>query len=101
MRPSLALNAFAWIGALTLVALCPGCASNGPPNAVPQNARLVARHGGTDDVVFMAPRDGEVFIYDRTAHKLIYSGRIRQGESVKVDAKNDKIAIDNRVVSED
>jgi hypothetical protein len=80
--------------------LCPGCAAE-RPGSVPEDARRLAKHSGTSSFVFTAPGDGEVFIYDRTQNKLVYSGRVRRGESLEVDAKDDRITLNARVVSEE
>ena len=80
--------------------LCPGCAAE-RPESVPEDARRLAKHSGTSSFVFTAPSDGEVFIYDRTQNKLVYSGRVRRGESLEVNAKDDRITLNARVVSEE
>ena len=42
------------------------------------SAQLVAEDKGTSD--FVAPSDGEVFVEDRSANKLLYSGKIDEGD---------------------
>jgi hypothetical protein len=90
----------ALITLLALYVFCPGCASE-RPKSVPEGARQLGKHSGTSSFVFTAPNDGEVFIYDRSANKIVYSGRVRRGESLQVNAKDDRITLAGRVVSEE
>ena len=72
-----------------------GCAAE-RHKSIPQSARLVA--DGQGDVDFVAPNDGMVYVYDRGAGDLIYSGRILEGERVEVEPMKDRITLNGRTV---
>ena len=71
-----------------------GCAER--HQSIPSSARLVAEDQGRSD--FVAPSDGEVFVEDRSANKLLYSGKMNEGERLRVDPMDDKLTIDGRTV---
>ena len=71
-----------------------GCAER--HNSIPSSARLVAEDQGRSD--FVAPSDGDVFVEDRSANKLLYSGKINEGERLRVDPMDDKLTINGQVV---
>jgi hypothetical protein len=77
--------------------LAVGCASD-RHDAIPQSARLVAEDQGKID--FVAPSDGEVFLEDRTANKLVYSGKMNEGERLSVDAIKNRVLVDGRTVQD-
>lgn len=79
--------------------LSAGC---GPkhPESVPADARSVAKQDGTQPVNFTAPRDGTVYVYDRSEKEMLYSGRVRQGETLELDPRRDKVRLEGRVVME-
>src|SRR5918993_3907604 len=74
-----------------------GCAAE-RPDSVPADARSVAKQSGTNPINFTAPRDGTVYVYDRSANNMLYSGRVRHGETVELDPKRDSIRVDGRTV---
>jgi hypothetical protein len=74
--------------------LAVGCASR--HQAIPPTARLVAENRGKID--FVAPDDGQVFVEDRSAHKLLYSGQIREGQHVNIEPIKDRIEVDGQIV---
>jgi hypothetical protein len=84
----------ALLGSLALV-LVAGCAER--HRDIPSSARLVAEDR-TGKIDFVAPDDGEVFVEDNSANKLLYSGKINRGEHVRVDPVKDKLTINDRVV---
>lgn len=71
-----------------------GCAER--HQAIPSTARLVAEDQGKLD--FVAPSDGEVFVEDDSNNKLLYSGKIEEGERLAVDPMKDRLSIDGRIV---
>jgi hypothetical protein len=79
--------------------LSTGCGSQ-HPESVPADAQSVAKQTGTNAVNFTAPRDGTVYVYDRTQKEMLYSGRVRQGETLELDPKRDKVRLEGRVVME-
>lgn len=84
---------FALLSSLGLL-VAVGC--GGRHEAVPSSARLVAEDKGNID--FIAPGDGFVFIEDENANKLLYRGRMREGERLEVEPVEDRIAINGRTV---
>jgi hypothetical protein len=74
--------------------LAVGCASR--HKAIPESATLVAADQGNID--FVAPGDGRVYVEDRTANKLLYSGQVREGQHLNVQPTKDRIAVDGQMV---
>jgi hypothetical protein len=71
-----------------------GCASSDTrPDGIPLSAQELG--SGREEVIFNAPNDGTVYVVDATRHETIYSGRVKKGDHLKVDAKNDKIFVNN------
>ena len=75
--------------------LAVGCAAERHDD-IPNSARLVAKDQGQVD--FVAPNDGMVYIYDRGAGNMLYSGRIREGERVHVEPRDDRITLNGQTV---
>ena len=86
-------------GALLLVAMMAGCAPE-RPESVPADARSVARQSGSQPVNFTAPSDGTAFVYDRSAQKMVYSGRLKHGETLELDPRRNGVRVDGRQVVE-
>lgn len=55
---------------------------------------------GKESVFFNAPHDGRVYAYDATSGDMIYSGDVKRGQMLKVDAKENKVVLDNTTVTE-
>ena len=55
---------------------------------------------GKETVRYTAPHDGRVYIYDSTSGDMLYNGNVRRGQSVRVDAKENQILVDNQVAVE-
>ena len=55
---------------------------------------------GKESVFYNAPYDGRVYVYDATRDEMIYNGTLKRGQMVKVDAKDNKILIDNQTAVE-
>ena len=82
-----------------LAAVVGGCAPE-RPESVPADAKSVAKQTGSNPLNFTAPDDGTVYIYDRSQQKMVYSGRVREGETLEIDPKRDNIRLEGRVVLE-
>ena len=88
------------------VAVGTGCSSQAPledytearPTGVPSDA--VVSGTGTATLMFTPVTDGRVYIYDRTAEKVLYEGVVRRGEQVQVDSKENRILVAGRVASD-
>lgn len=70
-----------------------GCASD-RPDAVPSDADIVAT--GTKDVKTTAAQDGTVYVYDETADKMVYTGKVERGDTVRVDAKKNRVLFNDK-----
>ena len=86
-------------GVVVVAALAGGCGSK-RPQSVPADARSVAQQSGSHPVNFTAPGDGTIFVYDKSSKKMVYSGRMKQGETLEMEAKRNNIRVDGRVVFE-
>jgi hypothetical protein len=72
-----------------------GCAER--HNAIPSSARLVAEDTASRSD-FVAPSDGDVYVEDKSANKLLYSGKINEGERLQVDPLKDRLTINGQTV---
>ena len=88
------LTAPAVLGAAMLFSL-QGCTTAERPDSVPAHANIISE--GHETVATEAPHDGMVYITDSTDNKLVYSSHVAQGDNVQVNAKDDKILINDRV----
>ena len=75
-----------------------GCSSEPKAEQVPATATMSVQ--GDQDLTFTAPHDGEVYVYDASARKLLYSGHIEKGQHLSIDPDKDKIMVDNRLALE-
>jgi hypothetical protein len=76
--------------------LAVGCASQ--HEAIPPSASLMAENQGRVD--FTAPSDGHVYLEDRSANKLVYSGKLNHGERLTVEPNKDRVMVDGRTVQD-
>jgi hypothetical protein len=73
-----------------------GCADR--PMSVPASATLMTE--GSNRASFRATDHGRVYITDDTDKKILYQGEVDKGEMVEVNAKDDRIMVGGRTVSE-
>ena len=96
------MNAFrhfaAPVAAICLGAGLIGCSSEPKAEQVPPGASMSVQ--GDQDLSYKAPRDGEVYVYDASARKLLYSGHIEKGQVLSIDPDKDKIMIDSKLALE-
>ena len=85
--------------AMVLVAALAGCAPE-RPESVPADAQSVARQSGSNPINFTAPDDGNAFVFDRSTQKMVYSGRLKRGETLELDPRRDGVRVDGRKVVE-
>ena len=71
------------LGSVGLCLLAAGCAAE-KHEAIPPDAQLTAK--GEKDLTYRATNDGKVFVYDRSNGEMLYTGNLRQGELISVDA---------------
>ena len=73
-----------------------GC-SHEHPDAVPASAAELS--AGTQDISATAPKDGTVYVYDITSNKPLYVGNVNQGDTIRVDAKQDKLFLNDKLIT--
>jgi hypothetical protein len=77
-------------------AILSGCADRTP--AVPASANLMTE--GSNQISFRANEFGRVYISDETDHRILYQGDVDKGDMVELNAKDDRILVAGRTVSE-
>ena len=90
----LTCGAAAWLG---LAVLGAGCTATGK-NAIPNSADRVASGEGPID--YRAQRDGDIWVYDATSKKMVYTGPVRDGDRVRVNTDSNQVLVGGRTVSE-
>src|SRR4051812_199205 len=68
-----------------------GCANH--DRDMPGHAQMLSE--GRETVSATAPHDGTVYVYDDTSHKNVYTGRVNKGDSIKLDAKDNRVMLNN------
>jgi hypothetical protein len=89
-RPIVSLLAGLLLGVLA------GCADH--PSEVPSDGVKVAE--GNAKLLYKAPEPGTIFVYESPDNRLIYRGEVRRGDTVELNAKDDRITIDGKTVME-
>ena len=82
------------VGAALLVG---GCAHDRHDD-IPLSATEIGE--GKESVFFNAPYEGRVYVYDATRDEMIYNGDLKRGQMIKVDAKHNKVLVDNQTAVE-
>ncbi|HZN69598.1 MAG TPA: hypothetical protein VFB66_30260 [Tepidisphaeraceae bacterium] len=83
------------VSSLGLCLMVTGCAADRHED-IPKSAPMVAK--GQTDVTWAAPSEGDVYVYDQSEGKMLYSGRVERGDNLVVDARKDRIRLDGRTV---
>lgn len=78
--------------------LAVGCASERHRD-IPPEAKVVAQ--GQKDITWRASEDGTIYVFDKSAQAMLYSGRLKRDEVLRIDAMRDQITLDGRVVNDD
>src|SRR5688500_17932134 len=83
---------------LSLALGAAGCAKD-RHEAIPETEMAVSEAQAY--IKYTAPDDGDVYVYNANEDELIYSERIRKGETLSLEPEDDedKIRIDSQVVS--
>jgi len=74
-----------------------GC-SHDRPESLGSNAVLAAE--GNKTLAYTAPSDGIVTVYDTHDDDVLYSGRVKKGDSIVTDIEHDRISINGRTMSQ-
>jgi hypothetical protein len=77
------------------MAFLAGCAVERPPE-VPANA--IVATSGQDHLSYSVSSHGTIWVYDVNGNKILYSGKVDDGQVVVVDTTAHDITIDGRVV---
>lgn len=75
-----------------------GCATVEQHPDIPATALMAAE--GNERLAYNPSEGGEVYVYDVTKEELVYAGRVERDEIVVVDPAEDRITVDQRIVSE-
>ena len=73
-----------------------GC-SHERGDEIPSSASEIS--AGKESVTATAPRDGMVWVWDKNANRELYTARVNKGDTVRVDAKQNKIFLNDRLVT--
>ena len=65
-------------------------------NDVPAGASLVKE--GHEPLLFQTPSEGTIWVYNSSDNRLVYSGSVRAGQTVHVDADHDFVTVDGKKV---
>src|SRR4029079_16189982 len=87
--------ASAAIGTALIVGIA-GC-SHERGDEIPTSASEIS--SGKESVTATAPHDGMVYIWDKNANKELYTARVNKGDTVRVDAKQNKIFLNNQLIT--
>jgi hypothetical protein len=71
-----------------------GCAADRPAD-VPASAGIQA--AGDSSLTFTPPADGEIWVSDVGSNNIVYSGHVRQGDSVMVDPDKNQVTVNGLV----
>jgi hypothetical protein len=91
----LTIALFASIGSLSFT--IGGCSSEGA-SSIPSSAMLSAE--GTRRLVYTPTAPGTLYVYDRTANQLVYSGDVEPGGEILVDPDANRISADGKLLQE-
>ena len=73
-----------------------GCAHE-HPDTVPAGAAELS--AGTQDISATAPHDGTFYVYDITANKPLYVGTANRGDTIRVDAKQNEMFLNDKLIT--
>jgi hypothetical protein len=82
----------------TAMVVAGGCESDTRPDSVPYTATELG--AGREVATFNATDAGTVYVVDHTRQEVVYSGRVKQGDMVRVDAKDNRVLVNGSTVTE-
>jgi hypothetical protein len=65
---------------------------------IPVEAERVAQAKG--ELVYQVPAGGEAYILDASDNKIVWSGHLREGETLTIQPEADRVAVDLQSVAE-
>ncbi len=75
--------------------------SAGGLDSIPRSAARVDAAAGTSVLDYTARRDGQVYIYDVTDDRVVWTGELRDGERFVLDPREDTALINGRKISDE
>src|SRR4051812_23947005 len=81
-----------------LATLAGGCSTDDHPKQIPLAANMVGE--GRTNVAYTALSDGVAYVYDVRDDRVVWSGPVQKGQTVRVDGDNDRIMVADRLASE-
>jgi len=79
-----------------LVGVMVGCADH--PSEVPADGVKVAE--GNQKLLYKAPENGTIFIYESPDNRLIYRAAVKRGDTVELNTNDDRIRVNGKTVME-
>jgi hypothetical protein len=83
---------------LGLATLSGGCASDDHPKQIPLAANMVSE--GRTSVAYTGVNDGVAYVYDTRDDRVVWSGPVQRGQTVRVDMDNDRVLVGDRLAAE-
>ena len=80
-----------------LMLVAGGCAKERHEDIPPQAMMAIE---GNDELTYRAPYDGAVYIYDVDGDRMVYSGQVNKGDTVRIEPDEDKVMIGTTTVAE-
>jgi len=66
--------------------------------AIPPSASIAAEGNGL--LTYRAGSDGTVYLFNRNANKVEFTGQIQRGQAIVVDSTKNQVLLDDRIVTE-
>jgi hypothetical protein len=65
---------------------------------VPREAREILNDRGRGDISYPMPHPGDLYVFDRDRGRLVFSGRLHEGERFTVDRSKNRGFLNNREI---
>lgn len=66
--------------------------------AIPPAAARVAEGNGL--LTYTAGHDGSVYVFNRDANEVVFSGQLMKGQAIVVDSQKNQVLVNDRIVTE-
>lgn len=70
-------------------------------DSIPRNADRVDAAAGTSVLDYTAAEDGQIYVYDVTDDRVVWTGELRDGERLIIDPREDTALINGRKISDE
>lgn len=68
-------------------------------NGIPSDAHLAREIDQDGSVSYKAPHDAKLYLYDVDSRRVVWSGSVRDGERFNLDARDNRVTINDQSVS--